>query len=255
MDRWIIVWGEAWWSFVRGEDCWVYDQSPTLIRSGEDHGYIRMDKYLHWYEAFWGKAQKQIHEGLGPKWTISYHCGDRWCPESLTPISRSNLHLISPTSNRGCLSYLFNNLFPILAVQVLVICPNKSENSVASGGPHKTYIQQSSEWPPWIIWLNTVVLSSGLLIPKDYSVEPNDSRRPFKALLDVGLARTTTSNRVFEALKHAFDGGLYIPHNDKRFNKESKSLHAEAYRKHIFGGHVASYMKTLREDEPDKYQS
>ena len=43
---------EAWWSFVRGEDCWVYEQSPTLARSGEDHEYIRMDKYLHWYEAF-----------------------------------------------------------------------------------------------------------------------------------------------------------------------------------------------------------
>jgi len=28
-------------------DCWVYDQSPTLARNGEDHGYIRMDKYLH----------------------------------------------------------------------------------------------------------------------------------------------------------------------------------------------------------------
>ena len=46
-----------------------------------------MDKYLHWYEAFWGKAQKQIHEGLGPKWTISYHCGDMWCPESLQVVS------------------------------------------------------------------------------------------------------------------------------------------------------------------------
>ena len=52
-------------------DCWVYNQSPTLARNGEDHGYIRMDKYLHWYEAFWGIAQEQIHEGLGPKWTIS----------------------------------------------------------------------------------------------------------------------------------------------------------------------------------------
>ena len=80
---WIIVWGEAWWSFVWGEDCWVYKQSPTLIRSGKDNGYIRMDTYLHWYEAFWGKAQKQIHEGLGPKWTISYHYGDMWCPKSL----------------------------------------------------------------------------------------------------------------------------------------------------------------------------
>jgi len=36
---------------------------------------------------------------------------------------------------------------------------------------------------------------------EDFSVEPTDSRRPFRALLDVGLVRTTTGNRVFGALK------------------------------------------------------
>lgn len=36
---------------------------------------------------------------------------------------------------------------------------------------------------------------------EDYSVEPGESRRPFRALLDVGLIRTTTGNRVFGALK------------------------------------------------------
>lgn len=36
---------------------------------------------------------------------------------------------------------------------------------------------------------------------EDYSVEPAESRRPFRALLDVGLIRTTTGNRVFGALK------------------------------------------------------
>jgi len=36
---------------------------------------------------------------------------------------------------------------------------------------------------------------------EDYSVEPAESRRPFRALLDVGLVRTTTGNRVFGALK------------------------------------------------------
>ncbi|KAK4426436.1 putative phosphoinositide phosphatase SAC9 [Sesamum alatum] len=36
---------------------------------------------------------------------------------------------------------------------------------------------------------------------EDYSVEPADSRRPFRALLDVGLLKTTTGNRVFGALK------------------------------------------------------
>ena len=93
---------------------------------------------------------------------------------------------------------------------------------------------------------------------EDYSVEPAESRRPFRALLDVGLVKTTTGNRVFGALKGALDGGLDIPHSDKRFagfDKEKKELDAEVHRKYIFGGHVAAYMKTLLEDEPEKYQT
>jgi large subunit ribosomal protein L5e len=42
-------------------------------------------------------------------------------------------------------------------------------------------------------------------------------RKPFKAYLDVGLVRTTTGNRVFGAMKGATDGGLFVPHNEKRF--------------------------------------
>lgn len=42
-------------------------------------------------------------------------------------------------------------------------------------------------------------------------------RRPFKAILDVGLQRTTTGKRIFGALKGACDGGLHIPHSTRRF--------------------------------------
>ncbi|PKA60202.1 60S ribosomal protein L5-1 [Apostasia shenzhenica] len=93
---------------------------------------------------------------------------------------------------------------------------------------------------------------------EDYSVEPAESRRPFRALLDVGLVRTTTGNRVFGALKGALDGGLDIPHSDKRFagfKKDDKQLDSDVHRKYIFGGHVADYMRSLMEDEPEKYQS
>ncbi|XP_019178739.1 PREDICTED: 60S ribosomal protein L5-like [Ipomoea nil] len=93
---------------------------------------------------------------------------------------------------------------------------------------------------------------------EDYSVEPGEGRRPFRALLDVGLLRTTTGNRVFGALKGALDGGLDIPHSEKRFagfSKDSKQLDAEVHRKYIYGGHVAAYMRNLIEDEPEKYQS
>ncbi|GMJ00612.1 ribosomal protein L5 B, OLIGOCELLULA 7 [Hibiscus trionum] len=93
---------------------------------------------------------------------------------------------------------------------------------------------------------------------EDFSVEPGESRRPFRALLDVGLVKTTTGNRVFGLLKGALDGGIDIPHSEKRFagfNKDSKQLDPEVHRKYIYGGHVSSYMRTLIEDEPEKYQS
>jgi len=83
----------------------------------------------------------------------------------------------------------------------------------------------------------------------EFHVEANgDGRRPFKALLDVGLARTTTGSKVFAALKGAADGGLDIPHNAKRFVgfKDGK-LNSEVLREHIFGGHVARYMRLLKE--------
>lgn len=46
-------------------------------------------------------------------------------------------------------------------------------------------------------------------------------------------------------LQGALDGGLDIPHSDKRFagfSKDSKQLDAEIHRKYIYGGHVSSYM-------------
>ena len=85
-----------------------------------------------------------------------------------------------------------------------------------------------------------------------------ESRRPFKAYLDVGLTRTSTGARVFGALKGASDGGLHIPHSEKRFpgyDMETKELDAETLRKYIFGGHVAEYMETLADDDEERYKS
>jgi large subunit ribosomal protein L5e len=83
--------------------------------------------------------------------------------------------------------------------------------------------------------------------------------RPFKAFLDIGLAATTTGNKVFGAMKGACDGGLCIPHSKKRFpgySKEEKKefFDVDVHREHIFGLHVDAYMEKLEEEDPDKYQ-
>lgn len=81
--------------------------------------------------------------------------------------------------------------------------------------------------------------------------------RPFKAYLDVGLKRTSTGSRVFGALKGASDGGIFIPHSEKRFpgyDTESKQLDAEVLKKYIFGGHVAEYMESLEEEDDERFK-
>merc|ERR1712002_89729 len=91
-----------------------------------------------------------------------------------------------------------------------------------------------------------------------YGVEDNDDGPgAFRACLDVGLARTSTGAKVFAAMKGAVDGGLDIPHSEKRFpgyDAESKELNADVHRAHIFGGHVADYMRHLIEEDEDAYK-
>jgi len=95
---------------------------------------------------------------------------------------------------------------------------------------------------------------------EDFHVEADpEGKAPFRALLDVGLRRTTTGARIFGALKGACDGGLDIPHNERRFPGTTAlgsdwTADAETHKKYIFGGHVGEYMESLQEDDDEAYQ-
>jgi large subunit ribosomal protein L5e len=92
---------------------------------------------------------------------------------------------------------------------------------------------------------------------KYYVEELDDDRRPFRALLDVGTKNTTTGARVFGAMKGASDGGLDIPHNDRRFpgySRDTKDFDAETHRDRIMGVHVADYMREMEEDDEEMYK-
>ena len=94
---------------------------------------------------------------------------------------------------------------------------------------------------------------------EDYHVEQGDEEaRPFKCFLDTGLVRTSTGARVFAALKGAVDGGLDIPHNEKRFagyDLQDKSHDADTLERYIKGGVVAEYAEEMQEEEPEKFEA
>jgi len=98
----------------------------------------------------------------------------------------------------------------------------------------------------------------------DYHVEDEENdKRPFKCILDVGLQTTAAGHRMWGALKGAVDGGLHIPHNNKKFPgfkaSEEKGAEAEydadAHKEKIFGGCVKDYMEMLAEEDPTKYEA
>eukprot|EP00904_Undaria_pinnatifida_P010290 jgi/Undpi1/6391/HiC_scaffold_20.g08872.m1 len=90
-----------------------------------------------------------------------------------------------------------------------------------------------------------------------YVDEVDEEKRPFKALLDVGIRSTSTGNRVFGCMKGATDGGLDVPHNEKRFpgyDRDSKQYDPELHRDRIYGAHIAEYMEYLTEEDETKYK-
>lgn len=93
---------------------------------------------------------------------------------------------------------------------------------------------------------------------RTYFVENVDEeKRPFRALLDVGIKNTTTGAKVFGAMKGASDGGLDIPHSHKRFpgyTRDTKQYDAEVHKSRIMGEHIADYMREMEEDDEENYQ-
>merc|ERR1712232_902981 len=101
---------------------------------------------------------------------------------------------------------------------------------------------------------------------KDYDVSADAeavklSRRPFKAILDIGTTKSTTGNRVFGVLKGACDGGLHIPHSVKKYpgyvkEEDSKKgeYNAEAHKDRILGCHIDDYMEKFKSGSEDDYR-
>lgn len=88
--------------------------------------------------------------------------------------------------------------------------------------------------------------------------EVDEEKRPLRAFLDVGIAPTTVGARLFGAVKGASDGGLDIPHNEKRFpgyDGETKEYNPEMHRERIFGQHIGQYMEKLGEENQEKLKS
>jgi len=134
-------------------------------------------------------------------------------------------------------------------------------------------IKKEISIPPWLR-----LSTSFLKLPESTTIPPSSPKKkgveatPFTCFLDLGLARATSGNRVFAALKGAVDGGLHIPHSDSIFPKvktdkkdkkdkgdkgkeapkEGATKGGNPLRDRIFGVHVQTYLDLLRKKPNSK---
>jgi len=99
---------------------------------------------------------------------------------------------------------------------------------------------------------------------EDFHIEDEEGdRRPFKCILDVGRQTTCSGHRMWGALKGAVDGGLHVPHTNKKFpgfkaaeeKGQESEYDADAHKEKIFGLHVKEYMEMMEEEDPTKYEA
>lgn len=88
-----------------------------------------------------------------------------------------------------------------------------------------------------------------------FTKSKNLLKNNFNVILDTGLARITTGNKLFAAMKGAVDGGFNIPHNEKRFPgyKKNEDFDVETMKERIEGKHVMEFMELLKEEDEEKY--
>jgi len=88
-----------------------------------------------------------------------------------------------------------------------------------------------------------------------YVPELDDDCRPFRCYLDIGVRVATRGNKLFGALKGAVDGGLDIPHSEKRFpgfDVESGEYNAEEHVARIVGSQTKLAMEFFKESKGEE---
>ena len=105
-----------------------------------------------------------------------------------------------------------------------------------------------------------ISLSKSILKEKSYNfpirLYKNQSiSHKTKASLDIGLTRATTGHKVFACMKGVIDGGIIIPHSEKKYPGYSieKGFDPLLLKHRIKGEHIYDYMNILKEEDETKF--
>jgi large subunit ribosomal protein L5e len=102
-----------------------------------------------------------------------------------------------------------------------------------------------------------IFLSKKILARKNIDIKHSYINIPntTKAFLDIGLARATAGHKVFACMKGVIDGGIYVPHSEKKYPGYTveKGFDPIALKLRIKGEHIYDYMSNLKEEDEIKF--
>jgi len=191
-----------------------------------------------------------------------YRARLRLCTQDKNKYNTHKYRMVVRFSNRDITCQI---VYPAIAGDVVVAAAYSHE--LARYGLPAGHSNWASAYATGLLLARRVLTKFGLADKYEGQAEPDgeafvvepldDGPRPFYCVLDAGLKRTSSGSKIFGALKGALDGGLDIPHSDKRligYERKTKKADAEMVRKYIFGGNVQEFMEELAEEEPERYR-
>nr|UXY87988.1 60S ribosomal protein L5 [Cryptomonas curvata] len=105
------------------------------------------------------------------------------------------------------------------------------------------------------IYLSKSILSGKNILTKSHFFLNQAVSQTIKASLDIGLTRATAGHKVFACMKGVIDGGIAIPHSEKKYPGYSleKGFDPLMLKYRIKGEHIYDYMKNLKEEDENKF--
>jgi len=224
--------------------------------------FVKIQKNKAYFQRFQVKYRRR-REGK-----TDYYARKRLCIQAKNKYASPKYRLVVRTTGTRILVQI---CYPTIAGDKVLVAADSKE--LARYGVKAGYKNYPAAYATGLLCARRALAKVGLADKYKGSEEPNgeilkcefgkkvffveeldEDRRPLRVNLDVGLARTSLGARIFGALKGASDGGLDVPHNNKRFpgyDKDEKTYDAEVHKAQIFGENVADYMRFLEQEDEE----
>merc|ERR1711935_249988 len=179
----------------------------ALKRNSTNMPFVKTTKTNAYFKRFQTKFRRRRES------KTDYYARKRMVTQDLNKYGTPKFRLVARITNSKVIAQV------VYSMQKGDFCITQAHSQeLAKWGLSTGYTSYSAAYATGLLVSRRLLNKYGLADMFKGTVEAvKASKRPFKAILDIGNCKATTGNRVFGVLKGACDGGLHVPHSVRKY--------------------------------------